>query len=167
MIAHIHAEEKLRRSEERQRALLEAIPDPMFRINGDGVYLDFKSVKDIPMPFPPETFMGKSVQEVLPPALADMVAGNVNEVLQTGEPRIFEYELPINGQISQREGRMVVCGENEALLIVRDITDRKRAEEEIRKAHAELENAYNLQREFINNVTHEVRTPLTAVKGYA
>ena len=51
--------------------------------------------------------------------------------------------------------------------IIRDITDSKRAEEALRKAHEDLEQAYKLQREFLNNVTHEVRTPLTAVKGYA
>lgn len=48
-----------------------------------------------------------------------------------------------------------------------DVTERKQAEEELLKAHSDLERSYNLQREFLNNVTHEVRTPLTAVKGYA
>ena len=43
--------------------------------------------------------------------------------------------------------------------IIFDITDRKKAEEELRKA-------YSLQTEFLNNITHEVRTPLTAVQGY-
>lgn len=43
--------------------------------------------------------------------------------------------------------------------IIFDITDRKKAEEELRKA-------YSVQTEFLNNVTHEVRTPLTAVQGY-
>lgn len=48
-----------------------------------------------------------------------------------------------------------------------DIAEHKQSEEALREAHAELEQAYRLQREFLNNVTHEVRTPLTAVKGYA
>lgn len=51
--------------------------------------------------------------------------------------------------------------------VIRDVTEHKLSEEAIREAHAELEQAYRLQQEFINNVTHEVRTPLTAVKGYA
>ncbi len=50
--------------------------------------------------------------------------------------------------------------------VVRDITERKQAEQTLRQAHDDLEKAYNLQREFLNNVTHEVRTPLTAVQGY-
>lgn len=51
--------------------------------------------------------------------------------------------------------------------IIRDITDQKQAEQALQNAHKELKRAYKLQQEFINNVTHEVRTPLTAVKGYA
>lgn len=50
--------------------------------------------------------------------------------------------------------------------VIRDITERKTSEEKLRQAHEELEQAYKLQREFLNNVTHEVRTPLTAVQGY-
>jgi len=50
--------------------------------------------------------------------------------------------------------------------VVRDITEGKTSEEKLRQAHEELEQAYKLQREFLNNVTHEVRTPLTAVQGY-
>lgn len=56
---------------------------------------------------------------------------------------------------------------NQVLNIIRDITDQKQAEQALHKAHKELKRAYKLQQEFINNVTHEVRTPLTAVKGYA
>lgn len=56
---------------------------------------------------------------------------------------------------------------NLVLNIIRDITDHKQAEEALRKAHKELKRAYKLQQEFVNNITHEVRTPLTAVKGYA
>jgi PAS domain S-box-containing protein len=51
--------------------------------------------------------------------------------------------------------------------ILIDITERKRAVENLLNAHAALEKAYDLQREFLNSVTHEVRTPLTAVQGYA
>lgn len=51
--------------------------------------------------------------------------------------------------------------------VVRDITERKNSVDALRTAHAELEQSYKLQQEFLNNVTHEVRTPLTAVKGYA
>jgi len=43
--------------------------------------------------------------------------------------------------------------------IMFDITQKKTAEEELRRA-------YNIQTEFLNNITHEVRTPLTAVRGY-
>ena len=48
-----------------------------------------------------------------------------------------------------------------------DITQQKTAEQALRQAHADLESAYESQQGFFNSVAHEVRTPLTAVQGYA
>lgn len=50
--------------------------------------------------------------------------------------------------------------------VIRDITEKKQIKEVVMKAHVDLERAYELQRQFLNNITHEVRTPLTAVQGY-
>ena len=78
---------------------------------------------------------------------------------------LVEYRIiHIDGSVRwvQDRGQAVRSGEGELLSldgIIFDITDRKRAEEELRKA-------YSLQTEFLNNITHEVRTPLTAVQGY-
>jgi signal transduction histidine kinase len=47
------------------------------------------------------------------------------------------------------------------------VTQRRLADEQLRQTLADLEKAYRIQREFVNSVTHEIRTPMTAVKGYA
>ena len=49
--------------------------------------------------------------------------------------------------------------------VVRDISSRKRAEETLRLANAEMERALRLKDEFLANMSHELRTPLNAILG--
>jgi diguanylate cyclase (GGDEF)-like protein/PAS domain S-box-containing protein len=119
------AEDALEKSEATNRALLNALPDMMFRINREGVYLDFIPAKGM-VPFvPPMQFLGKEVREVLPPEVAEPIMHYVHQALGTGETQIFEYPLLEKGNRRDYEARIVVSGENEVLAIVRDITERK------------------------------------------
>ena len=159
-------EEALRRSEEHKRALLNATPDLFFRISSDGIFLDCKEAKEFPLLMPQSDFLGQSLGDVLPKELAKNGIYYLKKTIETGEMQVFEYELAIDGKHYCFEDRFIASGDDEILSIVRDITNKKIAEDAMKKAHADLERLYNLQREFLNNVTHEVRTPLTAVQGY-
>jgi diguanylate cyclase (GGDEF)-like protein/PAS domain S-box-containing protein len=119
------AEEELRKSEAKNRALLNAMPDMMFRINREGVYLDFIPAKGMEPFIPPREFLAKSVREVLPPDVAEPIMHYVHQALGTGETQIFEYPLLEKRNRRDYEARIVVSGENEVLAIVRDITERK------------------------------------------
>lgn len=150
------AEEVLRQSEAKNRALLDAIPDAMFRIRKDGMYLDFKAAKDDDFAMPESAVIGMSVEEVLPPEVAKVTMFYVNQALSTGDIQIFEYQL-LNSKVGSqagcldREARFVVNGSDEVLAIVRDISERKKVE--------------RLKNEFVSIVSHELRTPLTSVRG--
>jgi PAS domain S-box-containing protein len=122
----------LRRSETRRRATLDVIPDLMFQISEDGTFLDYKAAAVDELALPPDAFLGKKVQEVMPPRFAQQVMRYAEQALQTGEMQIFEGQLPVafpDVDMRDYEVRLVVGGEREVLTIVRDITERKRAEE--------------------------------------
>jgi PAS domain S-box-containing protein len=122
------AEAALRQSEATQRALLNAMPDLMIRMLGDGTYLDFLPAKTFDCLVDAETIKGCNIADVLPPDVVQQRMQYVEQAIQTGEIQVYEYELTIANQVRYEEARIVVSGENEVLTIVRDISARKQAE---------------------------------------
>lgn len=124
-------EEALSRSEFRHRALVNAIPDLMLRVNRDGVYLDVKPARDFGTLLPPDEMIGLRETELLPPEVARHRQACLERALQTGEVQFCEYELLLDDGIHYEEARIIASGEDEALIIVRDVTQRRQAEEEL------------------------------------
>jgi PAS domain S-box-containing protein len=142
----------LRRVERRQRALLDAIPDIMFRIARDGTYLDYRAETDNDLLTPPDEVVGRTVRERLPAELADLLMGGIERALSGGGVQTVEYELTMRGGRRFYEGRIASAGADEALLIVREITARKAAEEALRS-----------DRDFLQTVTDTIPSLLCVI----
>ncbi|MEH2288836.1 sensor histidine kinase [Nostoc sp.] len=121
------AQEKLQESEARYKAILDAIPDLMFRISRDGEYLDLKS-EDANITLSREEIVGKNLQELLPSDVVAISQVAIAKTLDSGILQTCEYQLPTSLGVRDYEARLVVSGADEVLAIVRDITDRKQGE---------------------------------------
>lgn len=137
------AEAALRQSEATYRALLNAIPDLMIRMTGEGVYLDFIPAKNFVTFKAQMEWRNTSIYDTLPLDLAQLRMANVEKALQTCETQVYEHQICIDGRIQVEEVRIVVSGKNEVLVIVRDISDRKQAENKLRESQEFLQLIIN------------------------
>jgi diguanylate cyclase (GGDEF)-like protein len=143
---------RLRIADAQNRAVLAAIPDTFFRMSREGVYLDYEpgrtgSPREGPAggggrgargqalreAVPVEQIVGRHVTEVLPRDIAERLLEQVALALQMRQVRSVEYELLHFGEAQHFEARLVATGPAEVLGLVRDISERKRAEEQIRR----------------------------------
>mgnify|MGYP003288461901 CR=1 FL=1 len=132
-------EAALHASEERNRAILNAMPDLMFLLDREGRYLDYHARnKDILLK-PPSEFLGKKQGDVLPPELAAAFDRSFSEVFQSDDPVLMEYSLQMPHGLRTFEASMVKCNGDKILTIVRDITERREAEESLKKALDEVQ----------------------------
>ena len=120
-------------SESTARALVAAIPDPIFRIGVDGVYRGFKVDAEQDLLTPPDGVIGHSVHERLPAHIAEGVLAAGRRAVEDGVLQRVEYSLEIRGELRDYEGRIVSCGDDEFLLIVRDFTERTRQAQELER----------------------------------
>ena len=103
--------------------VLAAVPDMMFRMDGDGRYLEFKPAKDMEPFVPPETLLGRRMHDVLPEGVADSGLAAVKAAIATDEAQTIVYELPMSDGPHRYEARVVPLDANEVLIIVRDLTE--------------------------------------------
>ncbi len=124
----------LRQNQATMQALIDAIPDAIWRLDGDGRILDCHIPAGFRSALPPAAeLLGRRQAEVLPPAVAAINLNCIQQALQTRQPQVCEYELPIGPRTARYETRAIACGPQHVLELTRDISDRKAAEEALRE----------------------------------
>ena len=132
-------EQARERSEATNRALLAANPDMMFRMDRAGRYVGYHAPDPARLAAPPEKFMGRTMEEVLPAEWAAECRAHLEKLFATGEPQMYEYQAARpRGMGGWWEVRMVQGMQGEALLLLRDVTDRVVAERRVRESEQRL-----------------------------
>ncbi len=149
------AEEELHSSEKRLRAVYDAIPDLVFRISGDGTFIDYKA-DDKDLYVPPSAINGRRACDLLPPDLAKLIEEKTGAALTTGKMQNYDYELPIPGRgIREYDARMVPSGPNEVIAFIRDVTDSRRTLEQLRQKEEQLSLVFDNMTDVLFNLRVE------------
>jgi len=134
-------QEGLRRSEQTKKALLEAIPDMLFRVTSDGKFTYFlagEGTRGIAAVL--DGVVGLNIRDVLP-AFAIPMKRLMQRTLRTGHLQRLEFEMPSNGDTTFYEARCMPFGQEEVLIMLRDFTAVKwhEGEEERRRIRDDLD----------------------------
>lgn len=140
------ADVQLRKANERNAAVLNAIPDLLFELDLDGRYLTYHSPRTELLAAPPEGFIGKTLAEVLPPAAAEVCMSALREANEKGASTGKQIELQLPNSVHWFELSVSPMHDGAArtprfVVLSRDITERKRTEAALIDSEARLHQA--------------------------
>ena len=135
------AQALLQQSLAQHQALLDALPDMIFRLSYDGIYLDFHAEQSNELLIPPAHIIGSSIRQTMPQNILEQCLKALQLVYETGHLQTIEYRLEQSDHPQDYEARLVPGSKDDVIVIVRNITARKRAELTVEERTAALASA--------------------------
>ncbi|HMA61293.1 MAG TPA: PAS domain S-box protein [bacterium] len=134
----------LQKSEQKYKNLIKSMTDIIILIDGQDRFVDVHCEEGAALFLPPEEFIGKKRQEVLPAHINRSYDKYSKKVMETGKPHRFEYPAQFDGEDRWFIATLYLYENKDGILIrIRDITDRKQAEIELAKQEESLRTTLN------------------------
>ncbi|TRO55394.1 GAF domain-containing protein, partial [Candidatus Bathyarchaeota archaeon] len=153
----------LKDSEARMRALLETIPDMILEIAQDGLITNMIPPKGMKESMSAEQVIGRQIREVFPENVTMQTLSAIKDAIASDQTNIFEFVDDRYGEIRTMEARVIASASDTAMMIVRDVTQRKWVEMEREQFITELE-AKNREAETLRESTAIIASSLESTE---
>ena len=175
MMALRHLNERLRESEARHRAITESANDAIVASDSQGVITFWNQAATAIFGYREEEAVGQPLTILMPERFRAAHTAGLKRFVETREPRVIgstvelvalsksQEEFPVALSLSYWEAG----GDLFFSAIIRDITERKRAEQTLRQYAADLEERNAELDAFAHTVAHDLKNPLTAITGFS
>jgi PAS domain S-box-containing protein len=127
------SEEALAKSEADFRALFASMQDVVLVIDKDTRYVRIAPTNPSLLFRTPDELLGQRMDEILPPETHEPFRAAIRQALETNEVVQIEYELPVDGQPYWFLANISKLNEDEVFWVAREITERKKAEETLKR----------------------------------
>ncbi|TAN44107.1 MAG: PAS domain S-box protein [Nitrospirae bacterium] len=166
-------DDALKDREAKLSTILNTTVEAIITINEDRIIESFNQAASKLFGYGPLEAIGRNVNMLMPEPYYSQHEMFVKNYLKTGEKKLIG--IGIEAHARHKDGRVfpISLAVSEVPLadrriftgIIKDITERKRFEEEIKAAKEAAEAANRAKSEFLANMSHEIRTPMNAVIG--
>ena len=170
------AEQEVLKTTQELKAIFDAFPDSFLRLDASHVILDYRGAQKTDL----ELYTtGRRVEEVLAGEAGQCVARTIDQVLRNHTPSSVEFALKVDEQVRFYEARLASIHWNEVIALIRNVTDRKTADQQLKEFAQELQHkneqladalisareATRFKTRFLANMSHEIRTPMNGLLG--
>ncbi|HTA71229.1 MAG TPA: response regulator [Bryobacteraceae bacterium] len=170
------AEQEVVKTTQELKAIFDAFPDSFVRLDAKHVVLDYKGsqASDLDLKMP-----GRRVEETLAGEAGERIGKAVDQVIRTHTTVAVEFPLTVQGQPQFFEARLALVNWTEVIALIRNVTDRKAADDQLKEFAQELQHKNDqladaliaarevtrFKTRFLANMSHEIRTPMNGVLG--
>lgn len=157
-----------KRNAEKYKTIIERSNNGFWIIDLQGRFLDVNDAYCEMTGYKQEELLSMSISDVEVDEDQDVVGRHINSIMESGQDVFETRHRKKDGQIIHVEVCANYTSQDNGFYFVflRDITERKIAEQALKEAKKEAESAAKAKSEFLANMSHEIRTPLNAILGF-
>ena len=162
----LRTEMRLHEAQLTNESILRALPDWLYIINKSGEFTGTNNYSTLPDYIPDYGLIGKTFHDVLPKEVSAQFQNALNDVVDTEIASAFEYHDTTI--YKDRSFKVIIAPfkANEYLIIIRDISDLKQAQDELLSKARKLELSNKELEEFAYVVSHDMKQPIRTIISY-